>query len=143
MVTGEVLPQPKQVRGIEDPHRDAALPQPAPVAPPGADRSHPVGQDPHRDPGPGPLDQGVGKQHPGLVASDDVVVEVHPAAGRGDALQHRGIDLGSIVEQGDPVAGHRAAAGRAVHGPIDDFRSGLVLGDRPNGHWGPSPRVRS
>ena len=78
------------------------------------------------------------------VGANDVVLEVDPAAGAGDDVEHRPVGVRSVDQEPDLVARDRPAAGRAV----DRVGDRLLGADRDGGgagagHAAPSPRMRS
>src|SRR2546421_7607175 len=107
--------------------------------------------------GPRALGEGRGGGAPGAVVPNDVVLEVHPAAGLGDELEHhleRARAVGVMLE---PIAADRAGPGGAVDreaqsiggGPGDGAAGRPGRRPHPTGTTGgasvppPSPRARS
>src|SRR5256886_6743409 len=135
VITGEYVERVAGEEGVEGAHLDAALSEPPPVAPRRAERAEGIVQDTHVDSGAGPLDQRVGETPAGRVVADDVVLEVHPAARRGDRGEHRvqgaravGVVLAAIAVdgpgarravdgEGERVAGGGRGGGGGAHPP--------------------------
>src|SRR5947209_2051089 len=96
--------------------RTRAVGEPPPLAPRGAERPEGTVQDTHPDPGAGPLDQRVGEAPAGRVVADDVVLEVHPAARRGDRGEHRVQGARAVGVVLEAIAVDGPGARRAVDG---------------------------
>ena len=116
VITGEYVERVAGEERVEGAHLDAGLGEPSPVAPRGAERAEGIVQDTHPDSGAGPLDQRVGEAPTGRVVADDVVLEVHPAARRGDRGEHRVQGARAVGVVLEAIAVDGPGARRAVDG---------------------------
>src|SRR5690606_4007667 len=95
----------------------------------------PVVQHPHVHAGACLLYQMLGELETDGIGSDDVVLEMDPAAGRVDDLEHRAVGV-CILQQRNLITGNGSAAGRAIEGVLDCLARPL---GRRVAHAVPSP----